>query len=79
MLIGGLLFLGEKHPSAPNLDWEAFLRLRDKALLKFSSFKLDFRKEIKNEENVHCKADLLHIKRIMNRTHIDIRFEIAHL
>jgi hypothetical protein len=76
VLTGGLLFLGTKHPSAPDFDWDAFLRLRDKALLKFSSFKLDFRREVKNSDSLKCKAELLHIKRIMNHTHTDIRFEI---
>ncbi len=77
VLVGGLLFLETKHPSAPDLDWKTFLRLRDKALLKFSSFRFDFRSEVKNISGTICRAELLHIKRVMGHVHTDIRYQIG--
>lgn len=78
VLAGGLIFFGTQHGSAPDLDWNGFLRLRDRALLKFSSFKLNFRKEVKNIAGTPCRAELLHTKRVLGHTHTDIRFEIGH-
>lgn len=77
VLVGGLMFFETKHLSAPDLDWKAFLHLRDNALLKFSSFKFDFRHEVKNISGTACEAELLHIKRVMGHTHADIRFQIG--